>query len=149
VRALVAGGAGFIGSSVVRELLARGLEVTVLDDFSTGRLSNIEPLLEHPSFTLLRRDVRQTPIMDVDVVLHLASPASPVDYDRLPLETLQVNSEGTRRLLEGACSRRHPDLHVDLGDLRRSARPPATRDLLGQRRSGRSTSVLRRGQALW
>ena len=102
MRVLVAGGAGFIGSSVVREVLRRGHAVVCLDDFSTGRLSNIEELLDHPDFLLMRRDVRQAPVMDVDVVLHLASPASPVDYERLPLQTLQVNSEGTWRLLEVA-----------------------------------------------
>ena len=102
MRVLVAAGAGFIGSSVVREVLRRGHAVVCLDDFSTGRLSNIEELLDHPDFLLMRRDVRQAPVMDVDVVLHLASPASPVDYERLPLQTLQVNSEGTWRLLEVA-----------------------------------------------
>ncbi len=104
MRVLVAGGAGFIGSSVVRVLLARDHEVVCLDDFSTGRWQNIEELLGHPGFTLVQADVCKAPFIDTDVIIHLASPASPVDYDRMPLETLRVNSQGTWRLLEIARS---------------------------------------------
>jgi nucleoside-diphosphate-sugar epimerase len=102
MRVLVAGGAGFIGSSVLRELLARGHEVVCLDDFSTGRRRNIEPLIGRPGFTLVESDVSEAPLIEAEVILHLASPASPVDYDRMPLETLRVNSQGTWRLLDVA-----------------------------------------------
>ena len=102
MKVLVAGGAGFIGSHLVRELRERHHEVVVVDDFSTGRRENIESLLDDPGFHLIETDVAQTPAMAVDAILHLASPASPVDYDRLPLETLAANSVGTWRLLEVA-----------------------------------------------
>ncbi|HEY8172549.1 MAG TPA: UDP-glucuronic acid decarboxylase family protein [Dehalococcoidia bacterium] len=98
-RVLVAGGAGFIGSHVCRELLARGCEVICLDNLSTGRLDNVDELLEHPRFTFIRGDVTRAPAIDVDLVLHLASPASPVHYREFPIETMLANSAGTHRLL--------------------------------------------------
>jgi dTDP-glucose 4,6-dehydratase len=102
VKVLVAGGAGFIGSNLIRELRRRDHEVVVVDDFSTGSRANLADLLDDPGFRLIETDVRNTPTIGVDAVLHLASPASPVDYDRLPLETLAANSLGTWRLLEVA-----------------------------------------------
>lgn len=102
MKVLVAGGAGFIGSHVVRELRRRDHEVVVVDDFSTGRRENLDDLCDDPGFRLIETDVQQTPAISVDAILHLASPASPVDYDRLPLETLAANSVGTWRLLEVA-----------------------------------------------
>jgi dTDP-glucose 4,6-dehydratase len=102
VKVLVAGGAGFIGNHVVRELRRRDHEVVVVDDFSTGRRDNLADFAADPGFRLIEADVQQTPAIAVDAILHLASPASPVDYDRLPLETLAVNSLGTWRLLEVA-----------------------------------------------
>ncbi len=105
MRALIAGGAGFIGSHLTRALVEAGAGVTVLDNLSTGRLQNIEDLRgrirlfvadvtgEEPVVGYPWRDPRP------DVVIHLASPASPVDYERLPLETLAANSTGTRHLL--------------------------------------------------
>jgi dTDP-glucose 4,6-dehydratase len=102
VKVLVAGGAGFIGSNLIRELRRLDHEVVVVDDFSTGSRANLADLLDDPGFRLIETDVRNTPAIAVDAVLHLASPASPVDYDRLPLETLAANSFGTWRLLEVA-----------------------------------------------
>ena len=101
MRYLVAGGAGFVGSHVCRRLRADGDDVICVDNFVTGSLDNIRDL-EGPGFELVEGDVEQTPFREVDVVLHLASPASPVDYERLPLETLSANSAGTKRLLEVA-----------------------------------------------
>ena len=100
MRVLVAGGAGFVGSHLVRELRRRDHEVVCVDDFSTGRRANLDELADDPGFTLIETDVQGAPMLEVDVILHLASPASPVDYDRLPLETLAANSLGTWRLLE-------------------------------------------------
>ncbi len=100
MRILVAGGAGFVGSHVSDRLLELGHDVFCVDNFLTGRWENVAHLVSRPRFRLIETDVTDAPDLDVDVVLHLASPASPVDYDRLPLETLGANSLGTWRLLE-------------------------------------------------
>ena len=99
---VVAGGAGMIGSHLCEKLLARGDHVVCLDNLCTGRLDNVMPLVGHPRFQFLVQDVtRRLPkVGRVDRVYHLASPASPIGYTRLPMETMLANSEGTRRLLE-------------------------------------------------
>jgi nucleoside-diphosphate-sugar epimerase len=99
MRVLVAGGAGFIGSHVCEALLAQGHEVICLDNLSSGRFDNIAELDDRASFTFIREDVTRTPLLDVDLVLHLASPASPVHYAQHPVETMMANSAGTHRLL--------------------------------------------------
>jgi nucleoside-diphosphate-sugar epimerase len=104
VRVLVAGGAGFIGSHVCQELLRRGHDVTCLDNLSTGSPRNLVDFEDHPRFRFVAGDVEQCPQLEVDVILHLASPASPVDYDRLPLQTMAANSIGTWRLCDVARS---------------------------------------------
>ncbi len=96
---LVAGGAGFIGSHVCEELLRRGHEVVCLDNLATGSLDNIEEFHGNPRFSFTHANVTQTPLLAVDLVLHLASPASPVHYRELPIETMLANSAGTHRLL--------------------------------------------------
>jgi UDP-glucuronate decarboxylase len=99
MRVLVAGGAGFIGSHVCGDLLARGHEVVCVDNLSTGRLDNIAPYEDHPDFAFVQEDVTRTPLLSVDLVLHLASPASPLHYQQFPIETMMANSAGTHRLL--------------------------------------------------
>jgi len=102
VRALVAGGAGFIGSHLCEYLLSRDVSVVCLDNLVTGRRGNIEHLAQDRRFSLILQDVTR-PLRvrgRVDVVFNLASPASPRDYLALPLETLAVGSAGTRNLLE-------------------------------------------------
>ena len=98
---VVAGGAGMIGSSLCEALLREGHEVICLDNLSTGCIENVRPLSKHPKFRFVRHDVtRELPALPrVDCVYHLASPASPVGYARLPIETMLANSEGTRRLI--------------------------------------------------
>jgi len=100
-RAVVTGGAGFLGSHLCERLLDQDYEVLALDNFLTGTAANVEHLLERDAFHLLRRDVTEFVHVPgpVDVVLHFASPASPIDYLRLPIETLKVGSLGTLHAL--------------------------------------------------
>lgn len=102
MRALVAGGAGFIGSHLCERLLNDGHEVVALDNFITGRRINLSSFESRDGFSLVTCDLVEPlpPLPKVDVIYHLASPASPPGYQEHPLETLRVNSEGTRRLLE-------------------------------------------------
>ena len=101
-RVLVTGGAGFLGSHLCDELLEAGDEVVCVDNLCTGRVSNIAHLVDKPRFTFLEHDVTKPFSIDgaIDVVMNLASPASPKDYFALPLETLDVGSNGTRNLLD-------------------------------------------------
>ena len=101
MRVLVTGGAGFLGSHLCETLVGRGDSVVCVDDLSTGRLSNIDPFAHHPRFDFIEWDV--TKALDargpLDAVVHMASPASPPDYHRLPLQTLAVGSRGTENAL--------------------------------------------------
>ncbi|MCC9305900.1 NAD-dependent epimerase/dehydratase family protein [Kitasatospora sp. RB6PN24] len=105
--AVVTGGAGFVGSHLCQALLAHGYDVTCVDDYCTGSPHNVAQLADHPGFTFVAGDVAQGLDVDrhTDLVCHLASPASPADYLRLPLHTLDTGSAGTRNALELA--RRH------------------------------------------
>jgi dTDP-glucose 4,6-dehydratase len=100
-RAVVTGGAGFLGSQLCRMLLDRGWDVLAIDSLLTGRIANIEDLLEMPAFELMEHDVSQYVGVDgpVDAVLHFASPASPRDYLEYPIKTLKVGSLGTHNTL--------------------------------------------------
>ena len=106
LRVLVAGGAGMIGSHLCAALLRMGHEVLCVDNLCTGRRQNIEQLFAFPSFRFVRHDVvrKMPPLPRVDRIYHLASPASPPGYVRLPIETMRANSEGTHRLLGLASS---------------------------------------------
>jgi dTDP-glucose 4,6-dehydratase len=100
-RAVVTGGAGFLGSHLCEQLLERGVEVVCLDNFLTGSPANVLHLMEHPGFRLVRCDVTDYVHVPgpVDLVLHFASPASPLDYLKMPIETLKVGSLGTLHTL--------------------------------------------------
>lgn len=102
MRVLVAGGAGFIGSHLCERLLREGHAVECVDNLVTGRRQNVAHLLDWPGFTFTERDVIEPfePAALPDRIYHLASPASPPGYQRHPIATMRVNSEGTRRLLE-------------------------------------------------
>lgn len=101
MRAVVTGGAGFLGSHLCEYLLERGWEVLSIDNLVTGTESNVQHLKENPRFRMLQQDVSK--YIDVpgpvDYVLHFASPASPPDYLKLPIQTLKVGSLGTHNTL--------------------------------------------------
>jgi dTDP-glucose 4,6-dehydratase len=101
MRAVVTGGAGFLGSHLCERLLAEGWDVLALDNLITGVDANVEQLMKHPKFRIARADVSN--YIDVagpvDYVLHFASPASPVDYLKLPIPTLKVGALGTHNAL--------------------------------------------------
>lgn len=100
-RYVVTGGAGFVGSHLCEALLATGAEVVCVDNLSTGRLSNIGRCLESERFVFLERNIVEPFDVDgpVDGIVHLASPASPADYQADPIGTLEVGSVGTLRVL--------------------------------------------------
>ncbi|HEY0473778.1 MAG TPA: UDP-glucuronic acid decarboxylase family protein [Kribbella sp.] len=94
---VVTGGAGFVGSHLCERLLSDGHRVTCLDNFVTGTPDNVVHLLQDPNFTCTRTDLTEFVHIpgEVDVILHFASPASPIDYLRLPIQTLKVGAIGT------------------------------------------------------
>ena len=100
-RIVVTGGAGFLGSHLTDRLLAAGAEVVCFDNLSTGDRQNIAHLAEEPRYRLIEQDVTTHLHVDgpVDAVLHFASPASPIDYLELPIQTLKVGSLGTHNAL--------------------------------------------------
>src|SRR5471030_1488718 len=104
---LVTGGAGFLGSHLCDELLRRGHRVICVDNLETGSLENITHIRD-PKFVALNIDITEPFYVEepVDLVFHLASPASPIDYLRLPLHTLKVGSYGTHHTLGLAKAKR-------------------------------------------
>ncbi|GBG72212.1 hypothetical protein CBR_g11144 [Chara braunii] len=98
-RVLVTGGAGFVGSHLVDRLLERGDEVIVVDNFFTGRKENIAHNLQNPRFELIRHDVVEPILLEVDQIYHLACPASPVFYKHNPIKTIKTNVVGTLNML--------------------------------------------------
>ncbi len=100
-RALVTGGAGFLGSHLCGRLLDEGLEVVCMDNLITGSLDNIESYFGRDGFTFVQHDVTNFIHVpgELDYILHFASPASPIDYLKLPIQTLKVGSLGTHKAL--------------------------------------------------
>ncbi len=100
-RVVITGGAGFIGSHLCDRFLNEGMEVICIDNLLTGNFKNIEHLFGHDDFIFLQHDVTNYIYVPgkVDYILHFASPASPIDYLKLPIQTLKVGSLGTHKVL--------------------------------------------------
>jgi dTDP-glucose 4,6-dehydratase len=100
-RVVITGGAGFIGSHLCDRFIAEGDEVICLDNLITGNLDNIAHLFGHPKFKFIKYDVTEFLYVpgDVDFILHFASPASPMDYVKYPIQTLKVGALGTHKAL--------------------------------------------------
>lgn len=98
-RVLVTGGAGFIGSHLTERLLERGDEVLVADNFYSGLRSNVHHLLAHPRFELIRHDVTFPLYVEVDEIYHLACPASPIYYQKDPVQTTKTSVHGSINML--------------------------------------------------
>jgi dTDP-glucose 4,6-dehydratase len=99
--AVVTGGAGFLGSHLCDALLADGMRVICMDNLITGNVANIEHLAGNDAFTFIKHDVTEYIYLpgEVDVIFHFASPASPIDYLELPIQTLKVGALGTHKAL--------------------------------------------------
>ena len=100
-RVLITGGAGFLGSHLCERFLSEGCEVICMDNLITGDVKNVEHLFANPAFHFERRDVTEYlhVVGKLDAILHFASPASPIDYLELPIQTLKVGSLGTHKVL--------------------------------------------------
>ena len=99
MRILVTGGAGFLGSHLCERLLKEGHEVLCLDNFFTGRKTNITEFLKDPKFELVRHDIVLPILLEVDKIYHLACPASPIHYQYNPVKTIKTNILGTLNML--------------------------------------------------
>ncbi len=106
MRCLVTGGAGFLGSHLCERLLADGHEVICLDNFFTGRRVNVEHLRENPNFELIRHDVTEPILLEVDRIFNLACPASPIHYQFNPVKTIKTSVMGAINML-GLAKRVH------------------------------------------
>ena len=99
MRILVTGGAGFVGSHLSRRLLLEGHEVLAVDNFYTGSRANVSDLLSNPSFELVRHDITQPYYAEVDAIMNLACPASPVHYQKHPVQTTKTSVIGATNML--------------------------------------------------
>ena len=101
MRILITGAAGFLGSHLCDRFIAEGMEVLGMDNLITGNMENLEHLMGNPKFTFYNNDVSNFVHVpgELDYILHFASPASPIDYLKIPIQTLKVSSLGTHNLL--------------------------------------------------
>lgn len=99
---LLTGGAGFLGSHLCEFLLTQGYALICVDNLVTGNVQNIAPLLQNPHFTYIQHDITKPFSLseNINYILHFASPASPIDYQKIPIETLHTGSFGTEHALQ-------------------------------------------------
>jgi UDP-glucuronate decarboxylase len=116
-KCLITGGAGFIGSHLARRLLAAGHEVTVMDNLFTGTKANIYDLLDNPRFTFMLHDVTQPFWGQFDLIYNLACPASPIHYQRNPVETTKTSLMGMLNVLELALKTKARVLHTSTSEI--------------------------------
>ena len=116
-KALITGGAGFIGSHLARQLLAEGYEVTVLDNLFTGTKANIYDLIDNRRFTFILHDVTQPFWGQFDEIYNLACPASPIHYQRNPVETIKTSFVGMLNVLELALKTKARVLHTSTSEI--------------------------------
>jgi UDP-glucuronate decarboxylase len=105
LRVLITGGAGFIGSHLTKRLLQDGHEVVAIDNFFTGSRGNVKQFLGNKNYEIIRQDVTVPFVAEVDLIFNLACPASPVHYQRFPVETLKTSLLGSINMLELACDK--------------------------------------------
>ena len=116
-RVLITGGAGFLGSHLADRLLANGHEVLCVDNFFTGARRNIAHLLDHPGFELMRHDVTFPLYVEVDQIYNLACPASPIHYQRDPIQTTKTSVMGAINMLGLAKRLRAPILQASTSEV--------------------------------
>ena len=149
MRILVTGGAGFVGSHLCERLLLEGHDVLCVDNLYTGSKQNIDHLSAHPRFEFIRHDVTMPLYVEVDQIYNLACPASPVHYQRDPVQTLKTSVLGALNMLGLAKRLQCPDpAGIDQRGLRRSQGASPAGRILGPRQSRRPPGLLRRGQTL-
>lgn len=117
MRVLVAGGAGFVGSHICRRLIDEGHEVICVDSYQTGQRANLVDLLRDPRFEAVRHDITAPILLDADLILNLACPASPPHYQSDPVRTMRTSVIGTMNLLELARSLRVPLLQASTSEV--------------------------------
>jgi len=116
-KSLITGGAGFIGSHLARRLLEAGREVTVMDNLFTGTKANIYDLMDNPRFTFILHDVTQPFWGQFDEVYNLACPASPIHYQRNPVETIKTSFLGMMNVLELALKTKARVFHTSTSEI--------------------------------
>ena len=148
-RVLISGGAGFLGSHLADRLLGRGSQVLCVDNFFTGTRRNIEHLLDHKRFELLRHDITHPLFVEVDEIFNLACPASPIHYQRDPVQTTKTSVLGAINMLGLAKRLKIKILQASTSEVYGDpAVHPQPEDLLGKRQPHWSAFVLRRRKAM-
>ncbi len=117
MRILVAGGAGFLGSHLCEKLLKKGFEVIAFDNLLTGTVENLAHFEEHPKFKFIQGDICDSVSFGVDAIYNLACPASPVQYQSDPIQTIKVNTYGMMHLLDLAKERGIPLLQASTSEV--------------------------------